>query len=70
MQLRMQLYSVRSGGLCALHGGEGTAVTGAAVSGEDSLALEAQGNAGLPIEIQHCFRFRVRVINSLSRASG
>ena len=74
MQLRVQfqqLYSMRSGGLCALRGGKAIAVEGAAVSvGEESLALEAQGDAGLPIQIQHYFRFRVHVINSFSRASG
>lgn len=47
----------------------GEAVEGAAICiGEDSLALEAQGDAGLPPQIQHYFRSRVHVINS--RASG
>lgn len=75
MQSRVQLqqlYSVLSGTLCALGGGgEAIAVEGAAVCvGEDSLALEAQGDAGLPTQIQHYFRFRVSVVNSFSRASG
>lgn len=74
MQSRVQLqqlYSVLSGGLCALGGGEAVAVEGAAVCvGEDSLALEAQGDAGLPTQIQHDFRFGVYVMNSFSRASG
>lgn len=57
-----------SGGLCA---SEAMAVEGAAVGvGEDSLALEAPGDAGSPLQIQHYFRFRVHVINSFSRASG
>lgn len=38
--------------------------------GEDSQALEAQGNAELPIQIQLYFRFIVHVINSFSRAWG
>lgn len=74
MQSRVQLqqlYSVLSGALCALGGGEAIAVEGAAVCvGEDSLASEAQGDAGLPTQIQHYFRFRVSVVNSFSRASG
>lgn len=73
MQSRMQLqqlYSVLLGGLCALDGGEGIAVEGASVCVEDSLALEAPRDAGLPTQIQHCFRFRLHVINSFSRASG
>lgn len=54
-----------------MRGGEAIAVEGAAIGvGEDSLALEAPGDAGSPIEIQHCFRFRVHVINGFSRASG
>lgn len=60
-----------SGGLCALRGGEAVAVEGAAVGvGGHSLALEAPGDAGSPIEVQHYFRFRVHVINGFSRASG
>lgn len=55
MQLQ-QLYSVPRGGSCACCGGEAVAIEGVAIcAGKDSLGWEAQGDAGLPAQVQHCF---------------